>query len=344
MAASLAVQAIVTLLVILPARAVDFWSFSVILSDGSTQVVWPSIPSAQYVVEYATDVDFTTGVQQLSSPTITNLCLTCTDQTTIDTSTIPPPGRRRLLATGNFYRVTAQYANGTTMAISKPQQSQATDAGTADVTDPGNTFVYPAPYGSTGPSCGTWTSPCSTIALGIAAALYDRGFLWIGPGTYTGADNRGLTFGTPELNVASLAGAAVTIIDLQALDRAFTFTVQTAFTTITGLTIQGGSVTGVSGGGAMLMTGTASPVISYVTFHNNTAMPGTTGGGAVYVTGAGTGFAKFLGCTFTQNVADSGGAIFISTNLLALQICFFDGNAAVQNGAGRGGAVMSEFT
>ena len=74
------------------------------------------------------------------------------------------------------------------------------------------------------------------------------------------------------------------------------------------------------------------------------AMPGTTGGGAVYVTGAGTGFAKFLGCTFTQNVADSGGAIFISTNLLALQNCFFDGNAAVQNGAGRGGAVMSKFT
>ena len=56
--------------------------------------------------------------------------------------------------------------------------------GTADVTDPGNTFVYPAPYGSTGPSCGTWTSPCSTIALGIAAALYDRGFLWIGPGKH----------------------------------------------------------------------------------------------------------------------------------------------------------------
>ncbi len=34
-----------------------------------------------------------------------------------------------------------------------------------------------------------------------------------------------------------------------------------------GLTIQGGSATG---GGAMLFSSSASPVISYVTFHNNT--------------------------------------------------------------------------
>lgn len=74
------------------------------------------------------------------------------------------------------------------------------------------------------------------------------------------------------------------------------------------------------------------------------AVPGSTGGGAVFVSGAGTGFPRFTGCTFTQNVADSGGAIFVSSNVIALQGCFFDGNAAVQNGAGRGGAMMSTFT
>ena len=54
-------------------------------------------------------------------------------------------------------------------------------------------------------------------------------------GTYTGAGNNGLTFGTPELRVASLAGAAPTIIDMQGSGRAFTFTDgQSAFTTISG--------------------------------------------------------------------------------------------------------------
>ncbi|EIE23812.1 hypothetical protein COCSUDRAFT_41952 [Coccomyxa subellipsoidea C-169] len=329
------VFATAAVLALLPAGAVNFWSFSVILSDGSTQVVWPALPSAQYVVEYATDVNFTSGVQQLSSPSIAPLCLTCTDLTTTDPSTIS--GRRRLLAIGNFYRVTAAYANGTTMAMSTPQQSQDTNAGTADVTDPGNYYVYPAPYGSTAPGCGDWTSPCSTIASGIAAGIYNQGYLWIGPGTYTGAGNNGLTFGTPELRVASLAGAAHTIIDMQGSGRAFSFTTESSLTTISGLTIQGGSATG---GGAMLFSSSASPVISYVTFHNNTAVPGSVGGGAIYVNGAG-GFPRFTGCTFTQNVADSGGAMFVSSSILAIQDCLFDGNYAVQNGAGRGGAIMT---
>ncbi len=72
------------------------------------------------------------------------------------------------------------------------------------------------------------------------------------------------------------------------------------------------------------------------------AVPGSVGGGAIYVNGAG-GFPRFTGCTFTQNVADSGGAMFVSSSILAIQDCLFDGNYAVQNGAGRGGAIMSAF-
>ncbi len=54
-------------------------------------------------------------------------------------------------------------------------------------------------------------------------------------GTYTGAGNNGLAFGTPQLHVASLAGAADTIIDMQGSGRAFSFTeAQTSSTTITG--------------------------------------------------------------------------------------------------------------
>ncbi|BDA51124.1 probable metabotropic glutamate receptor-like protein P [Coccomyxa sp. Obi] len=331
------IAAFISMLV--PARAVNFWSFSVILSGGATQVVWPAVPSAQYLVEYATDVNFTTGVQQLSSPTISQLCGGCTDLTTTDTSTA---GRRRLLTTTNFYRVTAMLANGTVISMSSPQQPQDTTAGSADFTDPGNYFVYPAPYGSTAGGCGTWTSPCSTIAAGITAAVYDGGFLWIGPGTYTGAGNNGLTFGTPELHVTSLAGARNTVIDMQGSGRAFSFTgAQTSSTTITGLTIQGGSVSSGGGGGAMLMTGDAGPIISYVTFNNNTAVSGQVGGGAVYITGTGVSAPSFIGCTFTQNVADSGGAIFVSTEGIVVEHCFFDSNSAVQNGGGRGGAMMT---
>lgn len=54
-------------------------------------------------------------------------------------------------------------------------------------------------------------------------------------GTYTGAGNNGLTFGAPQLHIASLAGAADTVIDMQGSGRAFSFTgAQTSSTTITG--------------------------------------------------------------------------------------------------------------
>lgn len=65
------------------------------------------------------------------------------------------------------------------------------------------------------------------------------------------------------------------------------------------------------------------------------------GGGAIYISGTGISLPSFFRCTFTQNVADSGGAIFVSTEGIVVEGCFFDSNSAVQNGGGRGGAMMS---
>jgi len=73
------------------------------------------------------------------------------------------------------------------------------------------------------------------------------------------------------------------------------------------------------------------------------AVSGSVGGGAVSIEGNYASNPTFIGCTFTANVGDSGGAIYVASDGLTLQECFFDGNSAVQNAGGRGGAVMSAF-
>jgi hypothetical protein len=53
-------------------------------------------------------------------------------------------------------------------------------------------------------------------------------------GTYTGTGNQGLSFAGRPMHLASLVGAANTIIDLQGSGRAFSFVTEGPTTTVTG--------------------------------------------------------------------------------------------------------------
>lgn len=70
----------------------------------------------------------------------------------------------------------------------------------------------------------------------FSAGLDWQGDIWTdwSAGSYVGAGNRALSFSGRPMHLASLAGAASTIIDLQAADRAFSFVTETPYTTVTG--------------------------------------------------------------------------------------------------------------
>ncbi len=142
-------------------------------------------------------------------------------------------------------------------------------------------------------------------------------------GTYTGPENRDLTFGGKNLVLRADNFNDNSIIDCEGLGRAiFLNGAQTRSTIIEGLVFLNGFHG--SSGGAFYFYG-ASPSVRYCRFAGNQSVQG----GAIYCLGAGGMGMLVENCEFETNQGDYGGAIFV-TGLLAPSIygCEFLSNSS----------------
>ena len=157
-------------------------------------------------------------------------------------------------------------------------------------------------------------------------AASDGDTVLVAPGTYTGIDNRTLSFGGKDIVVMSESGPDQTILDSEGL-RCFTFTNNEPVTaTLQGLTIINCDVS--SDGGAIQIED-ASCTICQCYFENNEARVG----GAIYIRS--DGFAIVENCTFINNRSTSGfGGAISNSGYLDLSESYFEGNRASIGGGG----------
>jgi Right handed beta helix region len=140
----------------------------------------------------------------------------------------------------------------------------------------------------------------------------------LGPGTFTGAGNRGVVVSGKDLTFGSLSGVDATDIDCEQADRALV--VSSGFVTVSGITFRNGDP--ASAGGAIRALN-AALVVTDCAFRQNSGTGDVFdagGGGALHVTG---GRIAVTRCVFDRNHAGSpdgiGGAIAV----------FAGGNAVV---------------
>lgn len=218
-------------------------------------------------------------------------------------------------------------------------------AGCSDSTGPSE--VLPATYVVDVGGTGDFTS----IGEAVAAAV-DGDTLLVLPGTYSGPDNRDMSFGGRGIRLVSQAGSDSTMIDLEEAGRAFILhgrgraeSVISGFTITRGASFRGGamSIIGTSPaisdvvfllcnaddeGGALFVSG-GSPTLSGVTFESNTAFYS---GGAMFCQ---SGAAPTLqDVTFVRNEAGSGGGLSAVFSDLTLEDVSFERNEASSAGGG----------
>ncbi|KAJ1505140.1 hypothetical protein HMI56_001289 [Coelomomyces lativittatus] len=104
--------------------------------------------------------------------------------------------------------------------------------------------TYVSRTGSDNVSCGSSSTPCSTLQYAIDKTP-NQGSILVMPGTYSGHGNRGITFPGKTVNITSVGGPNVTILDAMGADRHFLFVAQEAgwidgFTIINGMATSGG--------------------------------------------------------------------------------------------------------
>ncbi|MFB3910138.1 MAG: right-handed parallel beta-helix repeat-containing protein [Candidatus Eisenbacteria bacterium] len=181
----------------------------------------------------------------------------------------------------------------------------------------------------------------------VASASGDT--LVLGDGTFTGPDNRSLSFLGRSLVVRSLSGSLACVIDCE--NAAGGFRIQGDGITIT----RGYAET--TGGGAILCQGPIGPVIRNCRFVSNRAVGCGPAGGAIRITGCamkiydclfednnsagfGGGIAchqeanvELLSCTFLGNAATEGGAVEVRGSTLTLTECLLIRNEAYIAGA-----------
>jgi len=144
------------------------------------------------------------------------------------------------------------------------------------------------------------TGDCPDLSAGVDSAAASGDILLLGPGTFTGPNNRKVDFQGKDIVVTSQAGAAVTIIDCQSSGRAFSLASGESGE-ISNLTFANGDF---GFGGSIFVVG-GSPLITDNVFTDNVG----TRGGAINVRG---GSPVIQRNTFDSNVAsDWGGAIYI---------------------------------
>ena len=154
------------------------------------------------------------------------------------------------------------------------------------------------------------TGDYPTIQAAIDAAS-EGNLILLADGTYTGPGNRDLDFGGKPLTLESLSGDATScIIDCE------------------------GSLGDAHRGFYFHSDETSTSTVRYLTVTNGYASPALIGGeegGAVLCSGASP---AFLGCHFTENHADYGGAVKCGDgSATSFTMCTFSGNAA-ELGAG----------
>jgi hypothetical protein len=132
-----------------------------------------------------------------------------------------------------------------------------------------------------------------------AASIYEVQTVAVSNGTYTGANNKNLDFGGKAIVLSSTGGSANCTIDCEGSGRGFYFDDgETSDAIVDGFTITGGDAT--YGGGINCNT-SSTPTI--------------------------------MNCEITDNAADYGGGVYLSSSDVTLINCIIDNNAA-ENGAG----------
>lgn len=168
-----------------------------------------------------------------------------------------------------------------------------------------------------------------TIGDAILAAS-DGDTISILPGTYSGAQNRGLTFDGMNLVIASTGGASVTTIDCEGADRAFLLSAgHDTSTVFDGIRITNGdarALRGTSGGAIRLEPGASAKIVG-CGFDGNSAEIG----GALSISNGGAAVVR--SCTFSGNTATLyGGAVDCDQDDSVLRGCDFDNNTAERGG------------
>lgn len=172
------------------------------------------------------------------------------------------------------------------------------------------------------------TGDCPDLVAGVDSAAASGDTLLLGPGMFSGPNNRKVDFLGKELVVTSQAGAAATVIDCGAAGRAFSLASGESGV-ISNLTLTNGSF---GFGGSIFVVG-GSPLITGCVFSGNLG----TRGGAINVRG---GSPLIQGNRFEGNTAsDWGGAIYIDrVGSAVIDNNTFDGN----DGGFGGGAIYVE--
>lgn len=188
-------------------------------------------------------------------------------------------------------------------------------------------FLSPTPDAS----ARTWvilpdgTGDCPNLNAGVDSAAASGDTLLLGPGTFTGPNNRKVDFQGKDMVVTSLAGAAATVIDCQAAGRAFSLASGESGE-ISNLTFTNGAF---GFGGSIFIVG-GSPLITDNVFTSNLG----TRGGAINVRG---GSPVIKRNTFDGNTAnDWGGAIYIDRTGSGV----IDNNTFAGNDGGFGGGAI----
>ncbi len=171
----------------------------------------------------------------------------------------------------------------------------------------------------------------NTDKIGDAINIANNGdLILVYPGTYKGEGNVNLDFMGKAIEVKSINGPDVTIIDceLAGQTRAFKFNnSETSSSILSGFTIRNGNAgyVPIGSGGAIFIS--SSPTIENCIFENNTALIG----GAIQVFSSSSVATPIIkNCTFKNNSTTdngSGGAINLATNAGAtIENCIFDSN------------------
>jgi len=164
-----------------------------------------------------------------------------------------------------------------------------------------------------------------TIQEGLDAANAGD-TVYVQPGVYVGALNRGLTFGGRNIVLRSRWGRSSVIIDCQGEGRAFYLVDGEDETAL----IEGFTVRNGTGSGGAVRCVNACPTIVDCVFED---CGGSDWGGAVYLTNPLTASPAIERCVFARNVAAlSGGAVRLDYSEPTFRNCTFVANAAPEGG------------
>jgi hypothetical protein len=159
-------------------------------------------------------------------------------------------------------------------------------------------------------------------SIGAAIAVAQPGdTVIVADGTYTGPDNRDLTFNGKDIVVRSANGPATCIIDCQFQGRGFMFG-------------DGETRAASALGGGMAVRGQCTPIIDRCTFINNASFgteESSEGGGLCLFF---LSPATVTNCVFIDNFSEYGGGLSCALSDATIVNCLFVGNTAAIGGGG----------